>query len=67
MLSEEMIIDYLSQGLTQQEISAKLKKRKVNPSSVSSIEKACAALRKRHKAKTNFQLAVKLYRKGYIQ
>ncbi len=66
-IDEQRIIDYLSQGMTQQEVSAKLKKGKIYPASVSSIEKTCSALRKRYKAKTNFQLAVKLCRKGYIR
>lgn len=57
---------YLSQGLKQHAISEKLKKNGFTPSSVSSVEKMCFALRKKHKAKTNFHLAVKLCKKGLI-
>jgi len=67
MRPEELtIIKYLSRGLTQLEISEKLKAKGITPSSLSSIEKVCLALRKRYKAKTNFQLAVKLCKKGVI-
>lgn len=67
MLLEERIIRFLSKGLTQQEISDQLKLKGIYPCSLSSIEKACAALRKKYKAKTNFHLAVILCRKGFIQ
>lgn len=66
MLLEERIIMYLSKGFTQGEISDQLKAKGIYPSSLSSVEKVCAALRKRYKAKTNFHLAVKLCRKGHI-
>lgn len=67
MRPEELtIIQYLSRGLTQREVSHKLKARGITPASQSSIEKICLALRKRYKAKTNFQLAVKLCKKGLI-
>lgn len=66
MQLEERIILYLSKGLTQGEIAEQLKTKGICPSSLSSIEKVCASLRKRYKAKTNFHLAVILCRKGYI-
>ncbi|HMR83672.1 MAG TPA: hypothetical protein PKE30_11090 [Niabella sp.] len=67
MLFEEQIIKYLSKGLSQQEISAQLKIKGTYPSSLSSIEKIYATLRKKYKAKTNFHLAVILCRKGVIK
>ncbi|GEM_PF-6752022 len=63
---EELILFYLSKGYTQHEISKKLKAKKVSPSSVSAVEKICFALRQKYKAKTSFQLAVKLCKKGIL-
>ena len=63
---EEQIIRYLGQEFTQQEISDKLKVQGIDPNSLSSIEKACALLRKKFKPKTSFQLAVLLCKKNHI-
>lgn len=53
------IIDCLSKGYSQNEISIILKRLNFTPNSVSSIEKEIHKLKKEYKAKTIFQL-------GYI-
>jgi len=59
MKIEQMIINHLSAGKTQKEISDIFKKEHVEPNSLSSIEKMLKSIRAKHGAKTMFHL-------GYI-
>ena len=54
---EKIIIEKLSEGKSQAEISEYLKENKLQPSSVSSVEKRLSAIRKDYGAKTLFHLA----------
>ena len=62
MKGESLIIDLLSEGKTQPEISDILKAKGIHPNSLSSIEKGLKALRERKGAKTMFHLAIILAR-----
>ncbi|MBD3748526.1 MAG: hypothetical protein IE931_03425 [Sphingobacteriales bacterium] len=55
---ENLIIKYLMQGMTQNEISEALKAENLKPNSLSSIEKKLKVIRERHGAKTMFHLGV---------
>lgn len=52
----EMLINHLSNGKTQKEISAIFKSEGVEPNSLSSIEKMLKSIRAKHGAKTMFHL-----------
>lgn len=67
MTTEQFIIKKLSDGFLQPEISKEMKALAMKPNSLSYIEKAINSLKKEHKAKTNFQLAVILMKKGRIK
>lgn len=64
---KELLIKHLAAGKTQGEISEILKKKKIKPSCLSSIEKALKAMRLEYGAKTTFHLAVILCRNGEIE
>lgn len=64
--TDQQIIELLFDGLTQQEISAELKRRGATPNSLSYIEKFIKELRSKHKAKTMFHLGAILAVKKYI-
>ena len=53
---ELKLIDLLAEGLTQKEISERLKVTKVSPSSISSVEKKLHRLREQFNADNNVQL-----------
>jgi len=55
---EELLIKYLAVGKTQPEIVAIFKAERIEPSSLSSIEKALKKIKKEHNAKTMFHLGV---------
>lgn len=61
-----VLIDYLSKGYNQNEISVNLKKSNFTPNSVSSIEKEIKKLKKEYKAKTTFQLGYVLAKTSNI-
>lgn len=52
-----MIIEYLKEGLSQQEISERLKMDNIKPNSLSSVEKRLNQIRQYYNAKTMFHLA----------
>lgn len=54
---EELIIKYLFEGKTQNEIADILKQQGVTPNSLSSIEKSLKKIKSQHKANTMFHLA----------
>lgn len=56
--TDELIIAYMKEGLTQAEISEILKKMGIKPNSLSIIEKRLKAIREKFGAKTNFHLAI---------
>lgn len=58
MKTQDIIIEYLSQGKTQAEISNLLKDRGIKPNSLSHIEKLLKVVRKEHNATTMFHLGV---------
>ena len=60
---EELLIEYLFEGLTQKEIALELKKKGYKSCSLSSLEKLLKKIRKDHDAKTMFHLGVILSRK----
>ena len=53
----KIIIKYLKEGYSQEEISNLLKSQKVKPNSLSYIEKAINKIKKDNNAKTMFHLA----------
>jgi len=61
---EELLIEYLFEGLTQKEIALELKKKGYKSCSLSSIEKLLKKIRKDHNATTMFHLGVILSRKA---
>lgn len=60
---DQLILSYLKEGFTQNEISARLKIAGVKPNSLSIIEKRLKAIREKFEAKTNFHLAIILFGK----
>lgn len=56
---DDKIIQFLKDGLTQLEISRKLKEENIKPNSLSSVEKKLKYIRESYGAKTLFHL-------GYI-
>lgn len=58
---DDLIIKLLSEGKTQMEISEVLQTQKINPNSVSFIEKRLKAIKIKYKATTLFHLAVMIY------
>lgn len=55
---EKLILKYLAKGKTQAEISAILKKKGIEPHSLSFIEKTLKDIRKKYNVKTMFQLGL---------
>lgn len=53
-----LLIQKLSEGFTQREVSELFKQLKIEPNSISIIEKRIKDLKITYNAKTNFQLAV---------
>ncbi|MGR3791582.1 hypothetical protein B0A56_00550 [Flavobacterium columnare NBRC 100251 = ATCC 23463] len=60
---EEKILNYLKEGFTQKEIAEMLANDGITPNSLSYIEKELKKIRKKHNAKTNFQLGFLLGKK----
>lgn len=58
MTIEKMLIDHLSSGKTQKEISDIFKSESVYPNSLSIIEKILKSIRAKYGAKSMFHLAV---------
>jgi transcriptional regulator len=63
---EIQILQSLSAGLTQEEISMHFKKMGITPNSVSIIEKKIKSMKKEYRAGNLFQLALIVKRKGLI-
>lgn len=61
--TDRLIIEYLKEGKTQAEISDLLKSLGIKPNSLSIIEKRLKSIREKFGAKTNFHLAVILFKK----
>lgn len=61
---DKMIIEALSAGLTQYEISELFKSRSIKPNGLRTIEDRINVIKAEHKANTLFHLAVILKRKG---
>lgn len=62
-IKEELIIEQLTNGLTQQEIAIFFVRNNIKPCSVSSIEKTIRSLREQYGAKTMYHLGVILQHK----
>lgn len=58
MKTQDIIIEYLSIGKTQNEIAELLKQKGITPNSLSHVEKTLKAIRKEHGATTMFHLGV---------
>jgi hypothetical protein len=56
-MEEELIIKYLSEGYTQDQIAHEFQKKNITPNSVSSIEKKLRTMKDSYNAKTMFHLA----------
>lgn len=63
---DRCILDGLSNGLKQREISNHIKTLGYHPSSLKSVETRIRLLKDAYNAKTNFQLAVVLIKKGIL-
>ncbi|ASD51648.1 hypothetical protein [Flavobacterium phage V157] len=61
--TDEELLEYLSKGFTQQEISDELKRLGYFPNSLSMIEKMLKRIKKEHNANTLYHLAVILNKK----
>ncbi|GAB0156242.1 hypothetical protein CHRYSEOSP005_15060 [Chryseobacterium sp. Alg-005] len=64
---ENLIIKYLQEGFTQQEIANKLKEQNITPNSLSSVEKRLKQIKEDNEAKTLFHLACILYNKKLLE
>ena len=60
---EYMVVKLLAKGYTQKEVSQELKKNGYSATSLSTIEKLLAKLRKQYNVKTTIQLFVFLVKK----
>lgn len=60
---DRLILQYLERGYTQLEVSELLQKMEIKPNSLSIIEKRLKSIREKFGAKTNFHLAVILFKK----
>ena len=58
MTIEQIVLDQLKEGKNQKEIAKYLATNEMTPHSLSSVEKAILALKKKHKANTLFQLGM---------
>lgn len=63
---EIQILQALSAGLTQTQVSEHFKKMAITPNSVSIIEKTINKMKKEYRAGNLFQLALIVKRKGLI-
>lgn len=61
---EDLIIEYLTQGKNQREISELLKQKNLEPNSLSYIEKCLKKLRIKNKATSMFHLGFILAKQG---
>jgi len=66
METDILILQSLSAGLTQSEISEHFKKMGITPNSVSIIEKRINKMKKEYRANSLFHLALIVKRKGLI-
>ena len=64
---DDLIIDYLKDGLSQKQIAGKLKDLNIEPNSLSSVEKKLRTLREIYEAKTLFHLACILHNKKVLK
>jgi hypothetical protein len=63
---DQLILETLASGYEQKEIHDHFKKMGIKPNSVSLIEKRIKAMKAEYRAKTLFQLALIVKRKGLI-
>ncbi|WP_027378194.1 hypothetical protein [Chryseobacterium daeguense] len=63
---EILIVKYLAEGLSQQEVSERLKKDGIKPNSLSSVEKRLNKIKDFYKAKTLFHLACILHNNKFL-
>lgn len=63
----KIIIKQLAEGKTQPEIKQYLINNKLEPNSLSTIEKRIKTIKAEYKCSTSFQLAVVLTKKGIIK
>lgn len=64
MDTQNIIIEYLMQGMSQGEISIELKEQGIRPNSLSYIEKTISSMKAKHNARSMFQLGAILSQKG---